>query len=166
MANFSNSQGHFETPDQWLTRLQADVVLAFFGYNESFKGEEGSEKFRDELDDFVQHTLRQKYNGETAPRLVLVSPIAFQDLSHEFDLPDGTNENRNLELYTQIIKEVAEKNQVPFVDVFSETKIWFNKGEKLTIDGFQFNDLGYQKFSKLLVDRIFGGKHKADQTQK
>ena len=41
LANFSNSQGHFETPDQWLTRLKADIILAFFGYNESFNGPEG-----------------------------------------------------------------------------------------------------------------------------
>ena len=33
LANFSNSQGHFETPDQWLTRLKTDIIFAFFGYN-------------------------------------------------------------------------------------------------------------------------------------
>ena len=31
----------FGTPDQWLTRTKADVVFAFFGYNESFAGKEG-----------------------------------------------------------------------------------------------------------------------------
>src|ERR1051325_11355729 len=29
---------NFGTPDEWLTKVQADVVLAFFGFNESFKG--------------------------------------------------------------------------------------------------------------------------------
>lgn len=163
LANYSNSQGHFETPDQWLTRLKADVILAFFGYNESFEGKKGAESFRNELNDFVQHTLRQTYNGEKAPKLVLVSPIAFQDLSDTYDLPDGTKENKNLELYTKIIEEVAKENQVFFIDVFHETKSWFETGDVLTIDGFQLNDNGYQRFSKLLVDRIFGGIDNSDR---
>src|SRR4029077_5713652 len=27
---------NFGTPDEWLTKCQADVIFAFFGYNESF----------------------------------------------------------------------------------------------------------------------------------
>ena len=158
LANFSNSQGHFETPDRWLKRLQADKILAFFGYNESFKGKEGVESFKNELSDFVDHTLSQNYNGVSAPGLILVSPIAFQNLSHQFDLPNGIQENKNLALYTQAIKEVAEKHQVAFVDVFTETKRWFENEEQLTIDGFQLNDEGYERFSKLLLDKAFGGK--------
>ena len=46
LANFSNSEGHFETPDQWLTRLEADLILAFFGYSESFEGPEGLDNFK------------------------------------------------------------------------------------------------------------------------
>jgi hypothetical protein len=41
LATDSGSEGHFETPDEWLTRLQTDIIIAFFGYNESFEGEEG-----------------------------------------------------------------------------------------------------------------------------
>jgi hypothetical protein len=37
-ATNSGSEGFFEKPDQWLTRLQADVVIGFFGFNESFQG--------------------------------------------------------------------------------------------------------------------------------
>jgi hypothetical protein len=42
LAHPSGSEGFFETPDQWLTRLKADVIIAFFGYNESFQGEAGT----------------------------------------------------------------------------------------------------------------------------
>jgi len=31
----------FGSPDDWLTRTKTDVVFAFFGYNESFAGEDG-----------------------------------------------------------------------------------------------------------------------------
>src|SRR5258707_521483 len=40
----------FGSPDLWLTRTKADVVLAFFGYNESFVGKEGLDKFKKDLD--------------------------------------------------------------------------------------------------------------------
>ncbi|MFD2098940.1 PVC-type heme-binding CxxCH protein [Flagellimonas iocasae] len=160
LANFSNSQGHFETPDQWLTRLKADKILAFFGYNESFNGPKGLEAFKGELSDFVFHTLNQEYNGATPPQLILVSPIAFEDRSNDFDVPNGEVENQNLELYTKAIKEVAEKNNVAFVDVFHPTKSWFASDENFTIDGFQLNDMGYEKFSKLLVDMVFGDDQK------
>ena len=53
---------------------KADVLFAFFGYNESFAGEAGLPKFKDDLAAFIKHTLAQKYNGKSAPRLVLFSP--------------------------------------------------------------------------------------------
>jgi hypothetical protein len=54
LGESSGSQGHFETPDQWLTRLRADIIVAFFGYNESFRGKEGLENFKSELDAFIK----------------------------------------------------------------------------------------------------------------
>ncbi len=158
LANFSNSQGHFDSPDQWLTRLKADKILAFFGYNESFAGPEGLANFEGELEGFILHTLNQEYNGKTSPQLILVSPIAFQDLSATFDLPDGVKENENLRLYTEAMRRIADKNNIPFVDAFTPTKEWFENGEPLTNDGFQLNDMGYKKFSKLIIDKVFGEK--------
>src|SRR4051812_2436594 len=66
----------FGTPDEWLTRVQAGVVFAFFGFNESFKGETGLAKFRDDLTKFITTTRAANYSGKGAPRLVLFSPIA------------------------------------------------------------------------------------------
>ena len=40
----------FGTPDQWLTATETDVILAFFGYNESFQGQEGLATFKKDLD--------------------------------------------------------------------------------------------------------------------
>ena len=39
VAQNSNSQGHFETEDEWLTRMKADIIIACFGYSGSFAGE-------------------------------------------------------------------------------------------------------------------------------
>ncbi|MFK5974574.1 MAG: c-type cytochrome [Flavobacteriaceae bacterium] len=157
LAQKSGSIGHFPTEDEWLKQLEADVIIAFFGYNESFQGEQGLENYKAELHAFIQHTLTQRYNGETVPRLVLVSPIAFEDLSDTMDLPDGKKENLNLALYTKAMQEVAAKDSVFFVNVFDSSKAWFDTDdEAMTADGFQLNDLGYQKFAKLLANQIFG----------
>jgi mono/diheme cytochrome c family protein/glucose/arabinose dehydrogenase len=157
LATDSKSKGHFETPDQWLTRHKADIIIAFFGYNESFQGTAGLENFKAELDSFVRYTLNQKYNGVSAPQLALVTPIAFQDLSSKMDLPDGKKENGNPWIYTEAIKEIARKNNVDVIDAYTPTTQWFDKShEQLTIDGAQLNSDGYAKFAKLLTDATFG----------
>ncbi|GAA4441339.1 GDSL-type esterase/lipase family protein [Pontibacter saemangeumensis] len=157
LATNSGSEGHFPTPDEWLTQLKADIIIAFFGYNESFQGEEGLENYKAELDAFIKHTLSQQYNGESPPQLAIVSPIAFEDLSGEYDLPDGKKENANLLLYAKAMEEVAAKNNVHFVDAYSPTKEWFDVDVKpLTIDGFQLSEDGYKRFSTLLADKVFG----------
>ena len=98
---------------------KADVVFAFFGYNESFAGEAGLEAFKKQLTDWITHTLAQKYNGKSAPRVVLFSPIAHEDLGNP-DLPDGKENNQRLALYT---KAMARGRQgaanVTFVDLFT-----------------------------------------------
>ncbi len=167
LATNSQSEGHFETPDQWLTRLQPDVIIAFFGYNESFQGPAGLANYKAELDAFIKHTLNQQYNGQKAPQLALVSPIAFEDLSNQYDLPNGKRENEQLRLYANAMREVAEQNSrsddrraadaVLFVDAFTPSQQWYaDSAEPLTIDGSQLNEAGYKKLGVLLVDQVFG----------
>ena len=157
LANKSGSIGHFPTEDEWLTDLKADVIIAFFGYSESFQGEAGLENYKAELHAFIAHTRSQKYNGVKVPELVLVSPIAFENLSAKMDLPNGKKENKNIALYTQAMREVAAIDGVLFVDAFAATTKWFaSETEDITADGFQLNDLGYRKFAKLLADGVFG----------
>jgi glucose/arabinose dehydrogenase/mono/diheme cytochrome c family protein len=165
LANYSDSQGHFETPDEWLSRHNADIILAFFGYNESFQGQEGLDNYKAELDAFIKHTLNQQYNGNTIPQLAIISPIAFEDLSSIKDLPNGKKENENLALYTKAMQEVTEKNKVLFVDAFNPSKKWYSStSQPLTIDGSQLNEEGYKKLAVLLADQVFGKvKPKAEQ---
>lgn len=160
LAEPSGSKGHFKYPDEWLTDLEADVILAFFGYNESFNGFKGLQDFEGELAAFIDHTLSQKYNGESPPRLVLVSPLAFEDLSSKMDLPDGVKENENLLMYTKAMKKIAKSKSIPFLDAYNPSLAWINKAEPITTDGFQLNDEGYQIFSKFLVDQVFAKKAK------
>ncbi len=156
LAQPSGSEGHFEYPDQWLRRHEINRIIAFFGYNESFSGEAGLSNFKSELDAFIKHTLAQQYDGVNSPQLTLVSPIAFEDLSQQYDLPDGTSENERLLQYTAAMEEVCSANNVLFIDAFVVSKKWMSGTEQLTQDGFQLNEAGSQKFSNFLIKSIFG----------
>ena len=132
-----------------MDRLDTDIIIGFFGFNESFEDSAGLVIFRDELRAFIKHTLAQKYNGHQAPYLVLVSPIAFQDLSEKYDLPDGLEINRRLKMYTQIMAQVAMEENIFFIDAYTPSLKWFQH-KKLTIDGMQLSEEGYSIFSPLL----------------
>ena len=158
----SKPQGHFETPDQWLTRLEADTVIAFFGYNSSFAGPGDLDRYKAELKAFIRYTLSQKYNGESVPQLALVSPTAVQDLSDQFSVPDGSEANKNLKLYSEATKEVAEANGALFIDAFSPSQGW-NRED--TVDGALLNEAGYQKLAPLLAQELFGAA-KVDESKR
>jgi putative heme-binding domain-containing protein len=151
--------GSYEMPDQWLSRLKPDVMVAFFGFNESFEGTGGLRRFTEELAAFIVHTKAQKYNGQSAPKLALVSPIAFQDLSGLYGTPDGKVENANLALYAAAMENVARKHDVLFVDLFSVTAAWFASDETpLTRDGALLTEQGYQRLAPVLAGALFGSK--------
>ncbi|MBY5959592.1 HEAT repeat domain-containing protein [Membranicola marinus] len=162
-ANPSGSRGHFPTEDEWITNLEADVIIAFFGYSESFQGEENLDNFKAELDAFIQHTDSMNYNGDTSTQLVLVSPIAFEDRSDDMSVPDGVQENKNLKLYMEGMREVADSHDIHFVDAYTPTKKWIEDAdEPMTIDGSQLTEKAYLRFGAFLADEIFGsGKRKA-----
>jgi len=149
--------GHFPGPDEWLTTLRADTVVAFFGFNESFEGQAGLENFRGELAAFVEHTQSQKYNGQSSPRLILVSPLPFEDLSAR-GLSDGRTENARLKSYAQAMAEVAAKHGVEYVDVYEPMLRVFRKARvPLTINGISLTDRGYRELATILRTAIYGG---------
>ena len=149
--------GDYESPDEWLTRLEADTIIAFFGFNESFSGSAGLENFRAELSAFIRHTQSRNYNGESAPRLVLVSPLAFENLSHLHGTPDGLIENANLALYTAAMESVAADEGIGFINLFGPSQEWFeNSEEPWTRDGVILREWAYAKLAPFLAESIFG----------
>ena len=164
---------NFGSPDEWLsgvgeeiggykenrlksTNTRADVVFAFFGYNESYGGDAGLPTFRKQLDDWITHTLAQKYNGKTAPRIVLFSPIAHEDLRNP-DLPDGKANNARLEMYTLAMSQVAAARGVRFVDLFAPTRsLYATVKTPLTADGVHLNEEGNRRLAEIIDRDLFG----------
>ena len=62
---------NFGEPDQHLKHSKASVVVYFFGFNESFGGKKGVEKFIADMTKLVNATKAQDY-GSGSPRIALV----------------------------------------------------------------------------------------------
>jgi putative heme-binding domain-containing protein len=133
--------------DDPLAVFAADTFICFFGYNESFAGPAGVEKYKADYKKFIAET-NEKY-GKNQARFILVSPIAFENANDPLR-PSGQKENENLRAYTAATAEVARELSLPFVDVFADTQREFAKepGAQFTSNGFQINEAG---------DRLVGG---------
>ena len=146
----------FGSPDDWLKKVEADVIFAFFGYNESFKGYEGLEKFRSDLDQFLKHTAAQNYSGHGAPRIVLFSPTA--DERHtDPNYPDPAANNANLQDYTAAMEEVARANGVIFVNLYKPAQELYAKNDQpLTVNGHFLNEEADRLLAPTIFRELFG----------
>ncbi|MGB8166721.1 MAG: PVC-type heme-binding CxxCH protein [Chthoniobacteraceae bacterium] len=109
---------NFATVKQHLTREKMDVVIAAFGFNESFGGVEKVGEFKTRLAKWVEDTKASAFNGKTAPRVVLLSPIANENVP---GVPAADLNNARLAVYTKAMAEVAAEQKVGFVDLFNAT---------------------------------------------
>ena len=145
----------FGSPEDWLKQTNANVIFAFFGYNESFAGEEGLPKFEKDLDSFLKETLSKKYDGKNNPRIVLFSPIAHENIKDP-NLPDGIENNKRIDLYTKAMAKVAAANKVFFVDLFTTTLNLYSVSEKpLTINGIHLNEFGDKLVAQIIEKQLF-----------
>ena len=143
--------------NEHLTEAKADVILAAFGFNESFKGIEAIPEFETLLKAFLIELKSHRYNGTSAPRIVLVSPTAVEDLGAP--LPPAKPTNKRLSAYTESMKKVAAAEGVGFVDVFAPTLEAFAKkvpkdGAR-TINTIHLTDSGYTLFAESLFNGLF-----------
>lgn len=141
--------------DQLLTRYRAGVIIACFGLNESY--ETPLPQFRQQLESFIDHTLKQKYDGSSAPRLVLISPVAHEQLEAP-GLPVARKRNDIIEQYVQVMAEVCRSRKVEFADIFHPLLEQYNKEpkRKLTSNGIHLNEDGERFVSSELDFMLFG----------
>ena len=146
----------FMSREKYLAHCETDVLFFFFGYNESFAGEEGVASFKKNLGGMIDKFRKSKFNGESTPRFVLFSPIAHEDLKSP-NLPDGSVNNRNLALYTKAMAEVAEAKGVAFVDLFSTTqKLYADAEEPLTLNGVHLLPEGNKQLAGIIAKALTG----------
>ena len=142
---------NFGTTPTHLYRQKADVILAFFGLNESFDGQAGLAQFEQDLGAYLRANLAANYNGASAPRLVLVSPIAHERLAR-LTRVDVDARNQELARYTDAMGRISGQQGVPFVDLFTPTlALMAQGGPPLTINGIHLNEDGDRIVAQLLM---------------
>ncbi|MBW3627732.1 MAG: SGNH/GDSL hydrolase family protein [Gemmatimonadetes bacterium] len=142
--NFGDMHSH-------LNEQRADVIFAAFGMNESYAGEAGLPSFRVALDTLLQAMQRRRYNGETPPRIVLLSPIAHERVER---VPlDPAAHNRQIAAYTEAMRQVAASRGAHFVDLYTPTlPLMENRSlGDLTINGIHLNDRGTEIVSRIMA---------------
>lgn len=139
---------------QHLRVQQADVIFAAFGFNESFGGEEELPEFRRRLADFLREMKTSAYNGRSAPRIVLVSPTANENVR---GVPAADLNNARLAIYTRAMAAVAAEERVGFANVFDATlAAMADPGTDLTFNGVHLEEAGYEVLGEVLFRAVFG----------
>jgi putative heme-binding domain-containing protein len=145
---------NFADVEQHLLHERTDVILAAFGFNESFAGEAGIEAFRRKLAEYLARLKSKSYNGRAASRIVLVSPIANENIP---GVAAADLNNDRIEKYAAVLREVAREQQVGFVDVFRPThEALRSPGSDLTVNGVHLTEEGYTVFANALYKGLFG----------
>ncbi|MCB1092057.1 MAG: hypothetical protein KDL87_11025, partial [Verrucomicrobiae bacterium] len=145
---------NFATVNQHLTREKIDVIFAAFGFNESFAGLEAIDSFKARLTTWLIDLKTSAFNGKSGPRIVLISPIANENLA---GIPAADLNNERLAAYVAAMAEVAKAEQVGFVNVFDATKAAMASPDSdLTINGAHLTSEGYRVFADQLFRETFG----------
>ncbi len=153
--SFPRSKG-FTSMTEYLQYVKADVVFAFFGYNESFDGVEKAGEYQKKLVAFVKKTRGSKANGKSFPRIVLFSPIAHEN-THNVNVPDGKEHNIQLEAFTKATEAAAKEAGVGFVDLFHPSLEVFKKARvPLTINGVHLTQEGNRQISEVIATALMG----------
>lgn len=145
-ANFADIHQH-------LTHERADVIFAAYGFNESFAGEAGLPEFKTKLAEFLKRLQTQAFNGVEGPRIVLVSPIANENVPQ---IPAAELNNTRIAMYVEAMREVAAQQHVGFFDAFAATlEPMQSPGDDLTTNGVHLNEAGYRLFAAELFSAVF-----------
>jgi lysophospholipase L1-like esterase len=120
----------------YVKELRPTVLFVAYGMNESFEGEAGLSRFVDGYNKLLDAL------APTKARLVLISPIRHEDMGRP--LPDPSEHNKQLKMYTEAIRGIAEKRGGWFVNLFDRLGDTGRRtGKPITENGIHLNSMGY-----------------------
>jgi uncharacterized cupredoxin-like copper-binding protein/lysophospholipase L1-like esterase len=145
---------NFASQLQHLTHTKADIVIAAWGFNESFRGIEAVPEFKTRLRAWVDSIVTHAFNGSSGPQLVLLSPTANEDVQ---GVRAATLNNDRLAAYSQAMREVAEEKRVGFIDLFEPTRRAFGRGGiPFTINGVHLTVEGDRLVADIIHRELTG----------
>ncbi|NNE01265.1 MAG: hypothetical protein HKN47_28460 [Pirellulaceae bacterium] len=152
-ADLQPRPDNFADVQQHLAHEKIDIIFASFGFNESFAGPDGVAMFQENLTKFLGDLKTKAFNGKSAPKIVLLSPIANENVT---GVPAADLNNANIKLYSQSMSQIAKDLKIGFVDLFDPTlQLMQSPGDDATINGVHLNEQGYQSFAKNVYQQVF-----------
>jgi lysophospholipase L1-like esterase len=154
-AGFGTQADGFRQLKEHVQAFKPTVVFVAYGMNESFEGPAGLPRFVSGLNTLLDVI------GQTKARVILVAPLAHENLGPP--LPDPAKHNKNLMLYRDAIEKIAAERNLFFVDLFDATKTLGQSlkparrralGVNLTDDGIHLNEVGYFRVARILSDQL------------
>ncbi len=154
-AGFDPPEAGFREFAKQLTAARPSVVIVGYGMADSFDGKAGLPRFTKGLDSLLDLISTMK------ARVVLLSPIAHEDLGRP--LPNPASHNRDLRLYRDAIRDAARRRGAGFVDLFDffeyqmshPPKIRTGGVARFTDDGIHLTRDGYAS-AAFFISQSFG----------
>jgi len=149
----------YTTIDDPLKIFAPDLYLCFYGFNESYAGDDDAalETFTNHYRNWLNELTSTYTAAGVTPRFVLVSPVAFESSGNPLH-PDAGQRNVSLRRYRDAIEKLAASDGHRFVDLFSPTLPEFNQdaGLQYTINGLHLNEAGDELMARVLDRSLFG----------
>ena len=143
---------NFVSEKDTLSEHKTDLIIACFGMGESFDGMDGIGEFKKNLKAFLATHKNMKYNGKSAVRLVLVSPIAQEDLGPS--TPNTDQRNEDIKTYALAMEQVCSQEKIPFINLYEVTAALLGdrNAPRITENGIRLNEYGYWATARTVAD--------------
>jgi len=146
-ASFDSVLKGYERLINQVNEAKPNVLLVSFGHNESFKGEAGVEDFVDGYEKLLDDV------SSTNARIVLISPTLQENMGAP--LPDPSEHNDDVRLYTNAIKKIAKERSYHFIDMTKQLPVSRKVAEApLTNNGVHFTETGYWEVATKLMNGL------------
>ena len=181
-AVFGSQKDGYNALVKIINETRPTVVFLFYGMNESFAGPNGIERFEAGYNALLDNVLNPAKDAEhvaappaqstnrrdpkdvavppplkprSVPRVVMVSPLAFQS-DEAPALARNGKQNDNLKLYAASIQKIAAARGANFVDLFTAfgAGLPIHKQSQLTSDGLHLTSSGYLMFARLMENGL------------
>lgn len=151
-STFENADQGFARLKKLVAEIKPTVMLVNYGMTESFGGPAQLPTFVENYNHMLDALISA---AGTSPRLVLLSPNYHEDLGRP--LPDPSEHDKNLRLYSQAIGQIAAKRHAVFSDLFALTRDAAHDppGTPLTFNGIHLTPYGYWR-TALAIEAALG----------
>lgn len=127
--------------------IKPTVLILGYGNVESFEGEAGLPKFKQDYAKLLDIFAPLK------AQVILLSPLPREKIPGK---GDSATANKNLQMYAEAIRELAAQRQVEYVDLFTPlSKAMETADTPLTVNGLHLTEDGYRRTAPL-IEQAFG----------